>query len=42
MYPGVVPERGVSGQTMDAAVATLNGLVGRDRPAKKKPWWKFW
>jgi hypothetical protein len=42
MYPCVVPERGVSDQTMDAALATLNGLVGRDRPAKKKPWWKFW
>jgi hypothetical protein len=42
MYPCVVPDRGVSGQTMDAAMATLNDLVERNRSAKKKPWWKFW
>ncbi|HZN34749.1 MAG TPA: hypothetical protein VFB80_13065 [Pirellulaceae bacterium] len=42
MFPCVVPERGVSGQTMDAALATLNRLVERDRQAAKKPWWKFW
>ena len=42
MYPCVVPDRGVSDQTMQTAVATLNSLVERSRPAKKKPWWKFW
>jgi hypothetical protein len=25
-----------------AAMAVLNDLVQRNRPAKKKPWWKFW
>jgi hypothetical protein len=42
MYPCVVPDRGVSDQTMDAAIATLNEMVERNRPARKKPWWKFW
>lgn len=42
MFPCVVPDRGVSDQTMDAALAVLHDLVGRDRSAKKKPWWKFW
>ncbi len=42
MYPCVVPDRGVSDQTMDAALATLNELVKRERSTKKKPWWKFW
>lgn len=42
MYPCVVPDRGVSDQTMDAAIATLNDLVQQNRPPKKKPWWKFW
>jgi hypothetical protein len=42
MYPCVVPDRDVSRQTMDAALAALNDLVGRSRPARKKPWWKFW
>jgi hypothetical protein len=42
MYPCVVPDRGVSSQTMDAALAMLNELVERNRSAKKKPWWKFW
>jgi hypothetical protein len=42
MYPCVVPERGASDQTMDAALATLNELVERNRSTKKKPWWKFW
>jgi hypothetical protein len=40
MYPCVVPERGVSEQTMNAALTLLNDLVERGR--KKKPWWKFW
>jgi hypothetical protein len=42
MYPCVVPERGVSDQTMNAAIATLNELVDRNSPTKKKPWWRFW
>jgi hypothetical protein len=42
MYPCVVPDRGVSDQTMDAALARLNDLVERNRSTKKKPWWKFW
>jgi hypothetical protein len=42
MYPCVVPDRGVSDQTMDAALARLNELIERSRAAKKKPWWKFW
>ncbi len=42
MFPCVVPERGVSDQTMDDALAMLNELVERNRSRKKKPWWKFW
>lgn len=42
MYPCVVPDKGVSDKTMDAALAKLNELVEQSRSAKKKPWWKFW
>jgi hypothetical protein len=42
MYPCVVPDRGVSDETMNAALATLNELVERNRAREKKPWWKFW
>jgi hypothetical protein len=42
MYPCVVPERGVSDQTMNGALAMLNESVERNRAVKKKPWWKFW
>lgn len=42
MYPCVVPERGVSKQTMDQALAALQDLIDRSHPVKKKPWWKFW
>jgi hypothetical protein len=43
LYPSIVPDRGVSDRTMDAAVAHLNGLIGRKRePTTKKPWWKVW
>lgn len=42
MFPCVVPDRGVSDRTMDAAMAALNDMVERSRPPKKKPWWKFW
>jgi hypothetical protein len=40
LFPCVVPDRGVSDQTMNAAMAMLNERVERNRP--KKPWWKFW
>jgi hypothetical protein len=42
LYPCVVPDRGVSDQTMDAALAKLNQLVDGGRTTQKKPWWKFW
>ncbi|WP_422929502.1 hypothetical protein [Singulisphaera sp. PoT] len=42
MFPSVVPDRGVSDQTMQQAVATMNALVERRRQGRKKPWWKFW
>jgi hypothetical protein len=42
LYPCVVPDRGVSDETMDAALAMLHELVERNRPTTKKPWWKFW
>ena len=42
LYPCVVPDRGVSQQTMQAALATLHAMVDRQRAAVKKPWWKFW
>jgi hypothetical protein len=42
MYPCVVPDRGVSDQTMAAALAVLHRLVERKGTTKKKPWWKFW
>jgi hypothetical protein len=42
LYPCVVPDRGVSDQTMEAAMARLNDLVERGRTPGKKPWWRFW
>lgn len=42
MYPCVVPDRGVSNQTMNAAVAAMRSLIERKPPTKKKPWWRFW
>lgn len=42
LYPCVVPDLGVSDQTMDTALAILNQLVEQNRSTKKKPWWKFW
>ncbi|PQO46097.1 hypothetical protein [Blastopirellula marina] len=43
LYPSIVPQRGVSQQTMDAAMAVLEGMLGKKRQDKtKKPWWKFW
>jgi hypothetical protein len=41
MFPLVVPDRGVSQQTMDDAIAVLKSWV-RKPAAEKKPWWKFW
>ena len=40
-YPCVVPDRDVSNQTMDAAMAALHELIEQNSP-RKKPWWKFW
>jgi hypothetical protein len=42
MYPSVVPDPGVGKETMNAAMKALNDMIERNRPAKKKPWWKFW
>jgi hypothetical protein len=42
MYPCVVPDRDVSKQTMDTALATLHALIEKNRQPAKKPWWKFW
>jgi hypothetical protein len=41
-YPCIVPDRGVSEATMNQALALLNEWVERNRPARPKPWWKFW
>ncbi len=42
MYPCVVPDRDVSQQTMDAAMAALEDMLNRGRPPQVKPWYKFW
>jgi hypothetical protein len=42
MFPCVVPDRGVSQVTMNAALAKLQEMLDREPVAKKKPWWKFW
>ena len=42
MLPCVVLDRGVSDQTMNAALAALQSLVDRKQAAAKKPWRKFW
>jgi hypothetical protein len=42
LFPSVVPDRGVSEETMNAAMATMSDLVNRDRSTREKPWWKFW
>jgi hypothetical protein len=42
IYPSVEPEPGASQETIDAANAILNAIVERSRPARKRPWWKFW
>lgn len=42
MFPSVVPDRGVSDETMVAAMAKLQALIDERRKQVKKPWWKFW
>lgn len=42
MYPCVVPDRGVTEQTMSVALSKLNDLAGRNRSPEKKSRWKFW
>jgi hypothetical protein len=42
VFPLVVPDRGVSDRTMDAALAELHRLIEAKRQAPKKAWWKFW
>ena len=42
LFPCVVPERGVSDQTMGAAMAMLHAMADQCRASLKKPWWKFW
>jgi hypothetical protein len=42
MYPCVVPDRGISDETMNVALARLVDLIERDRPPRKKPWWNVW
>jgi hypothetical protein len=42
MYPCVVPDRGVSDQTMGAALAKQSELFDRKPSPQKKPWWNFW
>ena len=46
MYPCVVPDREVSKETMDQALALLHARIEQEKektpPARKRPWWKFW
>lgn len=46
MVPSVVPERGVSQETMDQAIEAMHVLMEQSRasqrPIQKKPWWKLW
>ena len=42
VLPSVVPDRGVSGATMKAALAMLESMLSKLSPSPKKPWWKFW
>lgn len=41
-FPCIVPDRGVSDETMDAAFATLQSIIDREHKQTSKPWWKFW
>src|SRR5262249_47474688 len=40
--PCVVPDRGVSDETMAAVRAQLNNPTRPSSSSKGKPWWKFW
>ncbi|MFO1064310.1 MAG: hypothetical protein U0892_10645 [Pirellulales bacterium] len=42
MYPCIVPDPGVSDETMAEAMEHLQALVDASGQQKKKPWWKFW
>lgn len=42
MYPCVVPDRGVSDQTMNAALVKQSETFDRKPSPRKKPWWNFW
>ena len=42
MYPSIVPDRGISDQTMDLALAKLSDLTARNQSPRKKAWWNFW
>jgi hypothetical protein len=52
LFPCVVPDRGVSDETMDKALNVLQNMVnhsrrednlrGSDRQQGRRPWWKFW
>ena len=42
MYPCVVPDRGISNQTMAVALSKLNDMIEPNRSPRKKPWWNFW
>ncbi len=47
LFPCVVPDRGVSENTMNRAIAAMNEMAqsGRTKsqtPTPKKPWWKIW
>lgn len=44
-FPSVVPDRGVSNETMDQALEMLHSMVSQsdsDREQQRRPWWKFW
>lgn len=42
LYPCVIPDRGVSNQTMETALAKQSELFEPNRSSRKKPWWNFW
>ncbi|MBA2117029.1 hypothetical protein [Bremerella alba] len=42
LFPSVVPDRGVSQETMDQAIDMVFKMSQSTRPVGKKPWWKFW
>ena len=42
LFPCVVPDRGVSDETMDSAMAILHEMIDGNQEPKSKPWWKLW